>query len=49
MLASLLYAALRFVLDLLIIQRRTEIELRAEVLALRQQLNVLERQVGKAR
>src|SRR5712692_8177891 len=49
MLASLLYAALRFLLDLLIIQGRTEIELRAEVLALRQQLNVLERQVGKPR
>lgn len=49
MLASVIYATLRFVLDLLLIQRRTEAELRAEVLALRHQLDVLERQVGKPR
>jgi transposase len=49
MLASLLYAALRFVLDLPIIQRRSEADLRVEVLALRHQLGVLERQVGKPR
>jgi hypothetical protein len=49
MLAFLLFAALRFALDLLIIQRRSEAELRVEVLALRHQLGVLERQVGKPR
>ena len=49
MLASVIYATLRFVLDLLLIQRRTEAELRAEVLALRHQLDVLERQLGKPR
>jgi hypothetical protein len=49
MFASLLYAVLRFALDLLIIRRKSEAELRAEVLALRHQLGVLERQVGKPR
>lgn len=49
MVASLLYAMLRCVLDLLIFQRRTEAELRTNVLALRHQLMVLERQAGKPR
>lgn len=46
MFASLLYAMLRFALDLLIIRRKSEAELRSEVLALRHQFGVLERQVG---
>lgn len=41
MFASLLYAMLRFALDLLIIRRKSEAELRSEVLALRHQFGVL--------
>jgi len=49
MLASLIYAAVRFIFDLLIVRQRSEVELRAEVLALRHQLAVLERQAAKPR
>jgi hypothetical protein len=45
-LLSLLYAAARLLLEILIVRSRPKARLEAEVLALRYQLRVLERQVG---
>lgn len=49
MLLALIYGFARFALDLLLIQRDADQSLRLEVLALRHQLRVLERQVGRPR
>ena len=49
MLQSLAYTLLRFLADLLLVRTRSDVRLRAEILALRHQLRVLERQVGKPR
>ncbi len=49
MLASLLYALARLLIDILVIRSHSEAQLRAEILALRQQLRVLERQLGRPR
>src|SRR5215813_11518819 len=46
---ALLYAAVRFLLDALLISRRSESRLQAEVLALRYQLRVLQRQLRRPR
>src|SRR5262245_60629281 len=46
---ALLYAAVRFLLDALLISRRSESRLQAAVLALRHQLRVLQRQVRRPR
>jgi putative transposase len=46
---ALLYSLVRFLLDALLTRRQSELRLRAEVLALRQQLRVLERQVRRPR
>ena len=42
MLLSLLYAVVRFLLEILLVRTSSEARLRAEVLALRHQLRVLE-------
>jgi len=42
---ALLYAVVRFLLDALFTRRQSEIRLQAEVLALRHQLRVVQRQV----
>ena len=47
MLLSLLYAVVRFLLEILLVRTSSEARLRAEVLALRHQLRVLERQVKR--
>ncbi len=49
MVFGLLYALARFLVDILLVGNQSEIRLRAEVLALRHQLRVLERHVGRAR
>jgi putative transposase len=46
---SLAYAVVRLVLEALIVQGRANAGLRAEVLALRHQLRVMERQTGRPR
>src|SRR5215472_12605799 len=48
-LCSLAYAVVRLLLEILIVRGRSNTRLRAEVLALRHQLRVLERQVGRPR
>jgi putative transposase len=47
MLLGLTYQLVRFVLDLILVRTRSDAQLRAEVLALRHQLRVMERKVGK--
>ena len=49
MLFAFLYAAVRLLLEILIVRHRSKARLEAEVLALRHQLRVLERQVGRPR
>jgi hypothetical protein len=44
---ALLYSLVRFLLDALLTRRQSELRLRAEVLAVRHQLRVLERQVRR--
>ena len=44
---SFLYVVVRFLLEILIVRSRSEARLWAEVLALRHQIAVLERQVGR--
>jgi hypothetical protein len=46
---AILYTLVRFLLDLLLVRRQSELKLRAEVLALRHQLAVLQRQVRRPR
>src|SRR5215831_16674857 len=47
MLLGLTYQLIRFIADLILVRTRSDAQLRAEVLALRHQLRVLERRVGK--
>jgi len=47
MLLGLAYQFIRFIADLVLVRTRSDTQLRAEVLALRHQLRVLERKVGK--
>jgi len=47
MLLGLTYQLIRFIADLVLVRTRSDAQLRAEVLALRHQLGVLERRVGK--
>src|SRR5437763_14549010 len=49
MLFAAVYSALRLILDLVQLDGRDEATLKAEVLALRQQVKVLERQIKRAR
>jgi hypothetical protein len=49
MLFAALYSALRLVLELIQLERKDAADLKAEVLALRQQVRVLERQIKRAR
>ena len=42
------YSLVRFLLDALLTRRQSELRLRAEVLALRHQIRVLERQVRRS-
>jgi len=49
MIASLLYSITRLLVDLLSVRDREQAELQAEVLALRHQLRVLQRQVRRPR
>jgi putative transposase len=49
MLFQLLYSIVRLIVDVAKVWSRTEVELQAEVLALRHQLRVLERQVSRPR
>ena len=48
MLLGLTYQLMRFITDLVLVRTRSDAQLRAEVLALRHQLRVLERKVGKS-
>ena len=47
MILGLIYSIVRFLLDLLVLRQKTEAALEIEVLALRHQLRVLERQVHR--
>jgi hypothetical protein len=47
--ASMLYSLIRIVLDAIATGHSNEAKLRAEVLALRQQVQVLERQIKRVR
>src|SRR5215471_13640889 len=47
MLLRLTYQLIRFITDLLLVRTRSNAQLRGEVLALRHELRVLERKVGK--
>src|SRR5919108_5928264 len=47
MLLCLMYQLIRFLTDLVLVRTRSDAQLRAQVLALRHQLRVLERKVGK--
>ena len=47
MLLALLYQLVRYPTDLVLVSTQSDAQLRAEVLALRHQLRVLERKVGK--
>src|SRR5215510_9161197 len=47
MLLALLYQLVRYLTDLALVRTQSDTQLRAEVLALRHQLRVLERKVGK--
>src|SRR5215471_15263424 len=47
MLLALLYQLVRYLTDLVLVSTQSDAQLRAEVLALRHQLRVLERKVGK--
>ena|SRR5215831_15513873 len=47
MLLALLYQLVRYLTDLTLVRTQSDAQLRAEVLALRHQLRVLERKVGK--
>src|SRR5215471_3633602 len=47
MLLALLYQLVRYLTDLALVSTQSDAQLRAEVLALRHQLRVLERKVGK--
>jgi hypothetical protein len=49
MLFAALYSALRLVLELVQLESKDAVGLKAEVLALRQQVRVLERQIKRAR
>jgi putative transposase len=49
MILGLVYSIVRSMVDLLVLYRKTEAALRIEVLALRHQLRVLERQVHRPR
>ncbi len=49
MVFALMYALARFLLEILLVRHQSEARLRAEVLALRHQLRVLERRVGRVR
>jgi putative transposase len=49
MLLSLAYSLARFLAELCLVRTRSDAQLRAEVLALRHQLRVLERKLGKPR
>jgi hypothetical protein len=46
---AILYTLVRFPLDVLLVRRQSELKLRAEVLAVRHQLAVLQRQVRRPR
>ena len=49
MLLRLTYQLMRFITDLVLVRTRSDAQVCAEVLALRHQLRVLERKVGKRR
>ena len=49
MVASLVYSVIRILVDVMVTSRSEEAELQAEVLALRRQVQVLERQIKRVR